>query len=596
MMRKWCVAGVSLLAVAFAGGAGAADLPSKNLPLKAPPAPAWSWTGLYVGVHVGGALGSADFSDPFGSPIFGDKIRTPGFLGGGQVGYNWQAGGSPWVFGVEADLSGLSSDGTNTCFAVSLAAVDATCRVGPQVAGTFTGHVGYLVGSSHRTLVYLKGGIGWANDRVDMALNNGGLATTSLSQTVTLWGGTVGAGVERALTPAWSVKLEYDYLGLGGRSIANLGSIDVAPDGTVVGTTAPGTAGLRQDLQEVKLGLNYKWGADPAAPGWDGVSPLAGIFTGRPLSPQNGWEIEGGTRYFGSWGQYKKDIGFFTTSGLPSISSISRLTYNDMATNSGEVFGRLETPLNLFVKGFIGAGHTGNGHMNDEDYMLGTASGKPEAVAPSLADSYSNTLASALTGNIGYGAIDGGFDLLRANGYKVGVFAGYFELNQDMSAFGCASLVNNACVPSVPTSGAPNITETDRWRALRLGVAAESMVTDRIKIAADVAYLPYVSFHGVDQHLFGNIGELASNNPETGTGQGVQLEALASYYVTPQWSVGLGGRYWGLWTTSGQVIRDFEDGEKTPIPPNPPSPPQYFKAQVEQAGVFVQTSYKFSIN
>src|SRR5664279_114661 len=91
---------------------------------------------------------------------------------------NWQAGGSPWVFGVEADLSGLSSDGTNTCFAVSLAAVDATCRVGPQVAGTFTGHVGYLVGSSHRTLVYLKGGIGWANERVDMALNNGGLATT----------------------------------------------------------------------------------------------------------------------------------------------------------------------------------------------------------------------------------------------------------------------------------------------------------------------------------------------------------------------------------------------------------------------------------
>ena len=25
------------------------------------------------------------------------------------------------------------------------------------------------------------------------------------------WGGTVGAGIERALTPAWSVGLEYDY-------------------------------------------------------------------------------------------------------------------------------------------------------------------------------------------------------------------------------------------------------------------------------------------------------------------------------------------------------------------------------------------------
>jgi hypothetical protein len=46
----------------------------------------------------------------------------------------------------------------------------------------------------------------------------------------------------------------------------------------------------------------------------------------------------------------------------------------------------------------------------------------------------------------------------------------------------------------------------------------------------------YVSFTGVDQHFFGDNGILASNNPEAGTGRGVQLEALVSYYFTREFS------------------------------------------------------------
>ena len=61
-----------------------------ELPVKAAPPPAWSWTGWYIGTHVGGALGTANVADPLGPSIFGDKIRTPGFFGGGQIGYNWQ--------------------------------------------------------------------------------------------------------------------------------------------------------------------------------------------------------------------------------------------------------------------------------------------------------------------------------------------------------------------------------------------------------------------------------------------------------------------------------------------------------------------------
>jgi hypothetical protein len=71
----------------------------------------------------------------------------------------------------------------------------------------------------------------------------------------------------------------------------------------------------------------------------------------------------------------------------------------------------------------------------------------------------------------------------------------------------------------------------------------------------------------------------------SGKGEGVQLDASLSYYLTPQWSVGVGGRYWGLWTApTGNLTFTF---------PPPTTAPQYFKAQVEQLGGFVQTSYKF---
>src|SRR5215813_1612399 len=82
----------------------AADLPVA----KAPPA-LWSWSGLYVGGHVGAALSITNIADPLGAPIYGDRVRSPGFIGGGQIGLNWQLGSV--VFGVEVDVSGVSSDG-----------------------------------------------------------------------------------------------------------------------------------------------------------------------------------------------------------------------------------------------------------------------------------------------------------------------------------------------------------------------------------------------------------------------------------------------------------------------------------------------------
>jgi opacity protein-like surface antigen len=551
-----------------------------------------------VGAYAGVALSAANFADPFGASVFGDTVRSPGFSGGGQIGYNWQPAGLPWVFGVEADAGALSSDGTSTCFAVSAQTINTTCRVRPQAAGTFTGRVGYAMGPADElhniapigilpfrsaTMIYGKAGLAFANDRIDMAINNAfagfvGSNITSNSANATFWGWAAGFGVEHALTPAWSLKVEYDYLGFGSRNIANLGSSTVSPAGVTLSSTPPGSSGVSQNLQLVKMGVNYKWGADPL--NWAGAASSA-YLTKDPPTPNwfSGWDAAGGLRYFGSSGRFQKDLGNFSSTGLPSISGVSRLTYADMRTDSGEFFARIDTPWKLFVKGYVGGGSTSSGQLNDEDFgipLIGT-------YAP-----YSNTL-SSVTGNISYGAVDAGINVLSGPEYKVGAFAGYFQFNQAMSGFGCQPLANINCIPNLPSTGSAIITENDKWQALRVGVGGEMMLINRLAISVDAAYLPYVNFSGADHHFFGNTGQIASVNPETSNnGAGVQLEALIAYYVTSQFSVGVGGRFWSLWTTDGQAIRTVDGGV-----PITPTPPQIFKGTVEQAGVFLQAAYKF---
>lgn len=575
---------------------GSVPTPSYPLIFKGPIAPAaWSWTGFYLGAHVGGGAGTANFADRFGPSIFGDTVRTPGFLGGGQAGFNWQVPNSPWVLGVQADISGLVSEGTNTCFAYSGGAINTTCRVRPEATSTLTGRVGYAVGPNGRTLLYVKGGPALAETRVDMALNNDfapfgvGPAISSNSSNLSLRGGTVGAGAEYALTPAWSLFAEYDYLGFRSANVADLGSVTVSPVGQTTGIVAPGSSGVTQNIQEFKLGLNYKLGADPWAPGLDRPRgdpyPVEPIYQWSPVPGWGpGWELETGLRYMYSWGQFHKDIGQPVTSGLPSISSISRLTYDDMQTNSGEFFARLDTPWNFFIKGFVGGGWTNGGHMNDEDF------GIPFQIGPSAYAyvPYSNTISGNVTGNISYGVLDAGYDFLHGSSYKAGVLIGYTEFHQVMNAYGCAQIANplsdcssaNPFSPPSPTS-VLGITEDDTWKALRVGMSGEAMLTDRVKVSADVAYLPYVNFSGLDTHwqrvpvtLF----------PETSSGgRGVQLEGVLSYYLTPTFSVGVGGRYWAAWTTNGTYTAEGATFTNN------------FRGTFEQAGAFAQASYKFGV-
>jgi hypothetical protein len=101
LLRKQVIIASAFFLTTIVGAARAGDLPVP-MPVKAPVpvAAPWSWTGFYIGAHIGGALETSSFSDPFGPAPFGDNVRSPAFIGGGQIGGNYQIGRV--VLGAEA--------------------------------------------------------------------------------------------------------------------------------------------------------------------------------------------------------------------------------------------------------------------------------------------------------------------------------------------------------------------------------------------------------------------------------------------------------------------------------------------------------------
>src|SRR5712691_4099505 len=108
-MKKLMLGGVAIAALAIPAAANAADLPAKAPPYApAYVAPAWSWTGCYIGGNVGGAWGRSNVTAAFvntagGFPVTNANISAvnaldspglspKGFTGGGQIGCNYQTG------------------------------------------------------------------------------------------------------------------------------------------------------------------------------------------------------------------------------------------------------------------------------------------------------------------------------------------------------------------------------------------------------------------------------------------------------------------------------------------------------------------------
>jgi outer membrane immunogenic protein len=268
-MRRTLFALFGLVGISVA--ASAADLPSARYAPVAPIVPVFTWTGFYIGVNAGVAWqdqnNDAIFVPPgtfgpgtgnfFVSGVGGNNDAV--FTGGGQIGYNYQAGG--WVFGIEADLQWAdmnNNNNFNTGFvAVGLPAgfVFASANNGLEWWGTVRGRVGF---AWDRALLYATGGFAFGggggnnNTFCGVAFGCGGGDDTRT-------GWTVGGGLEYAFTNNWTVKIEGLYVNLdgGGSNNGLLGFVNgvpvFLPPGFVTNRVEDNTFGV------VRVGLNYKF-------------------------------------------------------------------------------------------------------------------------------------------------------------------------------------------------------------------------------------------------------------------------------------------------------------------------------------------------
>jgi outer membrane immunogenic protein len=271
-MQKFALA-ISILA-ASSVTAMAADISPRYT--KAPAivaGPAYSWTGFYAGANIGyGVAADASRLDAFVNPVIGFdnlesyKISPAGFLGGVQVGANWQTG--LWVFGLETDFQGTSQRDSVCVFICSTdGTVGATVSQKLRWFGTARGRAGVAV---DRSLLYVTGGLAYG--RVETSVNevDGPLTAASISETKTGW--TAGGGIEAALAGNLTAKIEYLYVDLGSQTLS---FIDAAgPPGAI--TT---TAAMRDHI--IRAGVNYRFGG-PAAVAPNMPSPYV-------AAPSAGW-------------------------------------------------------------------------------------------------------------------------------------------------------------------------------------------------------------------------------------------------------------------------------------------------------------------
>jgi len=252
-VRSWTIAAALASAIL---PAAAAELPIEAYPVR-PVLVVFRWTGIYAGVHLGGASGYlTETPIPFllpGGTIapLPASLTTSGWLAGGQIGASYQV--ESWVLGIEAQASWANLTGSTSCVAnavpATIVVAPGNCTAKIDSLGTAAARLGMAF---DRLLIYGKGGAAWTNDNYQVLVPTP-LRQLVFSTNLTRWGWMAGLGIEYAFTDNWTAKIEYNYMDLGNYA-------DRFADAYMYILLDSNT---RERVNVVKLGVNYRIGVSP---------------------------------------------------------------------------------------------------------------------------------------------------------------------------------------------------------------------------------------------------------------------------------------------------------------------------------------------
>jgi outer membrane immunogenic protein len=275
-MKKFLLAAASI--VLGTASVQAADLAAQYT--KAPVmAPAYNWTGFYVGGNVGGQWGN---SDPTTSTVFSPTgyfaassvpaintvgaqgVNSSSVTGGFTAGYNWQVNHA--VLGFEGDINYFGFKGSASGSALYPCCAPTGFTVSSSVSAdwlaTIRGRIGFLAAPTW--LLYATGGAAIAEVKGNFNFTDTfSAATESAAIRDTRVGWTAGVGTEYAFGGGWSLKAEYLYVDLGSASTTSTNLVTFA--GTTPSPSNVYTHSVDLKSNIVRVGVNYKFGGPVVA-------------------------------------------------------------------------------------------------------------------------------------------------------------------------------------------------------------------------------------------------------------------------------------------------------------------------------------------
>jgi outer membrane immunogenic protein len=259
-MKKLLLGSVALVALSL--GTPAAFAADKRVPAYTPPpppVPVYTWSGCYVGASAGSSSGTSQHYTTTGSiltnsglPVAGgnitDSFDLSGFIGGGQLGCNWQWGA--WVFGIEGDGSATNKEGQQRELLDGRS--NWISQTQERWLVTARGRLGLAGWWGDKTMIYVTGGGAWAKIDASEFLVGQTIATGH-QESNTRSGWTVGGGLEYALGYGWSVKGEFLYVKFENFTTFTTGPFAVGGFSNV----APREVKLEDYIW--RAGMNYKF-------------------------------------------------------------------------------------------------------------------------------------------------------------------------------------------------------------------------------------------------------------------------------------------------------------------------------------------------